>query len=148
MAEKKARCIFSSIDAGYDYDSYKEWCEDMDETPSPENSWDYINWVNRMIENDYEDLIANIKCSKNNGRCVITGKLGLWWGRPEIKEEEQETLVDAIKRCNTNDYLEVYENEEDGSVEVHSIHHDGTNIFNIYPLTNSGKKGKYPKYLY
>lgn len=140
------RCIYSSID-NYSYEDYKEWCEDMGETPCEEHSSAYIDWINRMVEDYWDDLLANIKSSKNNGRCVITGSLGLWWGRPEIEEVECETLVDAIKKCNQNDYIEVFENEEDGSVEVHSIHHDGTNVFNIYPLKD-GKKSKYPKYLY
>jgi hypothetical protein len=100
-----------------------------------------------MVEDDWGDLIANIKCSKNNGRCVITGTLGLWWGSPQIEEVECESLVEAINKCNQNDYIEVYENEEDGSCEVHSIHHDGTNVFHIYPIKD-GKRSKYPKYLF
>ena len=163
MEDKKTRLIYSSIDNGYTYSDYKEWCEDNGVEAGNEWSWDYLNWKADQVEVDYEDLIENIKYSKNNGRCIISGSLGLWWGSPQIAEVVCESLVDAIKKCNRNDYLEVYESDE-GYVEVHSIHHDGTNVFTIRPVNGRGRgkdndtiansenvlwyAGKYPKYLY
>ena len=164
MENKKFRQIYSSVDGGYTYKDYCECCEDNGRTPAREDSDAYYNWLSDQIVEDWDCLLANIKYSKNNGRCIITGTLGLWWGHPEIEAVVCDSLVEAIKKCNENDYIEVFENEEDGSVEVHSIHHDGTNIFNIYPINKRAARlsnnevqssknilyyaGKYPKYLY
>ena len=163
--EKKLRLMFSSLDNGYDYESYKEYCEEEDEEPSSPYSWEYLEWVADMTECDKGDLLDNIENSGNNGRCVITGRLGLWDKRPTIKEVVCDSLVDAIERCDTEDYVEVYEDEENECVQVRAIHHDGTNIFLIYPI-NEEKAGnlsneeieedddpmqytkKYPKYIY
>lgn len=162
MEKENKRLVFSSIDNGYTYKDYCEWCEENGIEPKGESSWDYLEWVGEETNNDYECVLDNIKYSKNNGRCVISGQLGLWWGSPTIEEVVCDSLVAAIKKCNQNDGLEIY--ECDGYVEVHSIHHDGTNIFEIRPIGNRGKNKdndeieesenplwyctKYPKYIY
>ena len=160
MAEK--RLLFSSIDNGYTYKDYKEYCEDYNMEVGTEWSWDYLNWKNEMTEEDWECTMANIKYSKNNGRCIVAGALGLWDGRRTIKERVFDSLIDAINAINTNDYIEIYEG--DGEIEVRSIHHDGTNIFTIRPIGKRGDRKsndeieesnnpmwfatKYPKYIY
>lgn len=163
MAKENERLMFSSLDNGYTYKDYCEWCEENGYEPNTENSWAYLQWVADETENDYYNMLDNIKYSKNNGRCIISGTLGLWWGRPTIKDVVCDSLVDAIKKCNQNDYIEVYETDE-GYLEVHSIHHDGTNIFIIRPINKRGNgksnedieesnnplwyAGNYPKYIY
>lgn len=148
----------------YSYKVYKEWCEDMDKEPAPEGSEAYWNWIAAMIENDTDDFFDNLKYSDYAKRpCVITGVLGLWHGHPGIAPERESNLAAAIKRC-WGDCDAVVVTASKGHVSVEAMHHDGTNHFEIRPLTERGDElmrngedinplshwhtGKYPEYLF
>ena len=160
------RLIYSNIDNGYDFESYIEYCEDMDIEPcESECDEEYYDWLNDMIQLDWEDLLDNIKYSENNGRCLVEGVINLWDGSRTIKPKVFDSLCEAIERINSEDYIEVYETDEEGCVVVKSIHHDGTNVFTIRPICENLACGKsndeiedsespmwftmgYPKYIY
>lgn len=120
------------------YEDYKEWCEEMDEEVYPENSEEYYQQCYRIFENDWDDFKSNMKYSKWNIPCMITGTLGLWNGRPEINPVYCGTLIEAIQKCtNNSDDAEV--NLKDGYIEVLGKHHDGTNVFEIHILSKKGE---------
>lgn len=152
-------------EGGHSYDEYKEWCEDNELGADIEGSEDYWRWINEEIWNDVECFFENLKYSKGvvQQPCVISGVLGLWWGKARINNEMESDLGDAVRRCmGCGDASEVY--SENGVVYVISMHHDGENRFEIRPLTERGAErmeegedicvgnhwhtGKYPKYLF
>lgn len=119
------------------YEDYKEWCEEMEEDIYPEGSDEYWQQCSRIFENDWDDFKANMKYSKWNVPCMITGFIGKWDGHHDINPVYSNTLVDAIENCaNMGDDAEV--NLKDGYIEVLAKHHDGTNIFEIHILSKKG----------
>ena len=127
------------------YSDYVEWCKEMGIEPAEEDSGIYWDWIRQEIDDDVECFFENLKYETGvtSKPCVITGSLGLWWGRPTIEPTECSDLAGAVRRC-WGDCDAVKVTGLDGVVYVEAYHHDGTNHFEIRP--KSGKK--YPKYLY
>lgn len=138
MSKKISYVVIDTTD-NYNYESYLEYCEDMDIEPADKNSNRYYEWVSDMMEMDFDDFVANMKYSEiANTPCVITGSLGLWYGRPEINPVFMDNLSDAIMKCiNNMDYFKV--EMINGVINVYGYHHDGTNCFEIYPLSKKGQ---------
>lgn len=120
------------------YQDYLEWCEEMDVEPAEDESQEFIDWCIRECECDWDDFKANMKYSAYaNAPCMITGALGLWWGRPTIKPVYCGSIIEAIEKCSDScDDIEV--KLEDGHLEVLAKHHDGTNVFEIHILSKKG----------
>lgn len=152
-------------EGGYSYEDYKQWCEDNEVGADVEGGEDYWRWINEQLTWDVECFFDNLKYTKGiiQQPCVISGTLGLWWGKAQIDIEMEDNLGDAVRRCaGTGDAFEVY--SERGVVYVVAMHHDGRNCFEIRPLTERGAEkmregedicvgnhwhtGKFPKYLY
>ena len=91
---------------------------------------------------EWDDLFANLKYSKNADKpCVITGSLGLWYGKPSIEPLVCEDIESAIRKCANNmDYVIV--KQVNGHLEVTGIHHDGSNHFEIHILNDKGIRAK------
>lgn len=74
---------------------------------------------------------------KTGRRVCIAGTLGLWWGHPDIKPVECDSLESALHRCIGRDIDDIKaEEDEKGRFFFSCYHHDGTNVFEI-----SGLKG-------
>lgn len=114
-----------------DYETYLEWCDDMEETPAPENSNEFYQWVGDEQEEIFECDKDNIKYSSTLKpyKALITGKLGLWWGSPTIMPEIHDNLLGAIMRCAEDRLVAEY---DENCVYVSASHHDGCNCFQIY----------------
>lgn len=121
----------------YSREEYEEACEVNGWEPGDED--DFYEWCREETDINFEDDLENIKCCKEyNIPVVITGHLGLWWGKPEIEPVRMETVYDAIMRCmDKADYVTVEWN--DGEVIVYATHHDGTNVFTINALSKKGQ---------
>lgn len=132
--------ILTTSTDGFDYDDYLDWCEANKQEPASENSNEYLEWMYEEMLLNYESDLDNIKsCKQYNIPVVITGKLGLWDGTHEIMPVVCDNVHDAISKCvDGNDDCEVYFN--DGLIEVHAHHHDGTNCFEIKALSAKGLK--------
>lgn len=100
------------------------------------------NSVKRVLreweeEEDYFDptyLIDDICDEFGDGPVVITGTLGLWDGKHNIRPVECEDIRSAIMKCIGSDGQLMDEDDLtfDGiDVHVKSHHHDGTNEFTI-----------------
>jgi hypothetical protein len=133
----------------FEYESYEEFCEGNDLEPQGEDSEDYMNWRYEEAEEQYNCDMDEIRCCKRyNVPCIITGHLGLWDGSHEIAPTKMDTIYDAIVRCYGRDSLSNLKvNFEDGKIVVYYSHHDGTNVFTIYALSESGVK-KYEDWEY
>lgn len=125
-------------ESGYSYADYVEDCEERGETPAPENSEAYWEWIGDMIRNDIDDFFDNLKYSSSGkSPVVISGNLGLWYGRPRIENTICDDIESAIRKCwGGCDDIEVV--LEDGVLHVNAMHHDGTNCFEVRPLTGRG----------
>lgn len=144
--EREITWLDTYCEGGYSYEDYKQWCEDNE------------------VGADVECLFENLKYS-DCGKIpvVISGRLGLWWGRPTIEEVMCDSLGEAVKKC-WGDCDAVQVTSKGGVVYVVAMHHDGRNCFEIRPLTERGiekmREGedicmgnhwhtsKFPKYLY
>lgn len=162
--EREITWLDTYCEGGYSYEEYVENCEDNGIEPAEEGSDAYWSWIEDMISDDVECFFDNLKYSDVNKQAVvISGHLGLWWGSPTIQEEMCDSLSEAVKKCwGDCDAVEV--TSFNGSVRVRAMHHDGTNCFEIRPLTERGEElmregepicvgnhwhtGKFPKYLY
>lgn len=137
----KKKVSYELIDTTYipEYEEYVENCEINDREPDEEGSEDYWDFVYETQQENYDCEISNLKWSDDyKHRCVITGAMGLWWGRPTIKPVLCENVVKAIKKCfGSCDDLRV--KFEDGVYVVHALHHDGTNCFEIHKLSKKGE---------
>jgi hypothetical protein len=134
--------ILTTDTDGFSYGDYLAYCEANGIHPQKENSESYFNWLGEEVQANYESDMDNIKsCAKYKVRCIITGRLGLWNGNPEIRPVVCESIAEAIEKCvsgsDTTDCNVWY---NDGKIEVEAYHHDGTNCFTIQPLSAYGEK--------
>lgn len=129
-----------------DYESYRDdydaFCEEWNCKEKSEDN--YCRWCENEARMNWKQDLENIQdCDGYNVPVKINGTLGLWWGRPEIKEVEERSVWDAIQRCLGKDVDDAVIRYNDGKIEVEAKHHDGTNCFTI-----SRADGKRFKYLY
>lgn len=131
---------------GWSYDDYKMFCADNGIEPDSEDSNDFYTFMSERTAEDVDDFFMNLEDSPEDRRaCIISGSLGLWWGRPEIEPVRCETLTEAIKKCiNPGDSIRDFRLDlEDGVITVSAYHHDGCNSFTIKP-----EAGTWPEYLF
>lgn len=152
-------------EGGWCYGDYVDDCICNKVEPADEGSNAYWMWVSDRINMDIDDFFDNLRYADGIVRsaCVVSGRLGLWWGNPNIEPKKFWTLEDAIRECWTGaDDVEI--TLRNGVVEFVGMHHDGRNYFEIRPLTYRGAEkmdageeicvgnhwhtGKYPKYLW
>lgn len=126
----------------FPYEEYKEMCEDCGWTCHKEDSPGYWEDMAELAENEWGDFEANMEYSKFKGQpCMITGTLGLWHGTPTIIPVLCDDIMAAIKRCLDCNYQIEYTIElKDGHINVNVSHHDGTNCFEIWLLSEKGKR--------
>lgn len=102
-----------------------------------EDSISFEEWKEDELDEEWNDMLENIKYGGLNSKCVIEGTLGLWNGRKTIIPCVCDTLTEAIVKC-VGEGLSIEISLENGSVKVLSSHHDGTNEFEIHILNKKG----------
>lgn len=92
-------------------------------------------------EDDFGENGNLVYSSLANVPVVITGSLGLWDGRHEIKPVKCDTLQEALGKCCNDDIedIEIYEDRY-GNFLLNCYHHDGTNHFLIKRWTPKGRR--------
>lgn len=123
-----------------DYMEYKEYCEENNCEAQAEDSQDYWDYVSERRSMEYNDFISNMENSvKVNKPCLLNGSCDLWNGKHEIIPYKFSDVLSAIKKAYSScDDLIV--KQEDGIIKVKALHHDGSNCFEIVPLTEYGEK--------
>lgn len=137
----KFTILKSEIDTDdFDRRDYEEWCEDNDMEPGDEE--DFFDWCAEETQNNYDADMDNINtCEEYNVPVVVTGSLGLWFGRPSIRPERYESVAEAIIDCmDRSDSHDVYAEFNDGVILLDCYHHDGCNCFTIRALSEKGKQ--------
>jgi hypothetical protein len=138
MEKEKVLLDNRNIDYNIWYESYVEYCNDFNKEVFSDNSEDFFNWLNKSLNDEFDDFISNLEYSDENVECIVLGSLGLWYGRVEVQKRFN-TLKDAIYACLSEcDYYTI--TEENGIINVLSSHHDGTNSFSIYKLNKRAER--------
>lgn len=135
------RLITSTNPEGYTYEDYVEYCEINGIQPGDESSLEFAEWQVDEARECFWDDIAEIKHYKPyNVPVVVTGRLGLWDGKHEIRPVEMDSVAAAIDGAfshSTEDMAINYDDE--GFIVIYAHHHDGTNCFEV-----RAKDGKLP----
>ena len=122
------------------YDEYKENCEANELEPQGEDSGDYWDFVSESRSIEYDTFVLNMQSSAQAKQpCLLTGSCGLWDGTREIMPYKFSDAISAVEKayCYCDDIIV---KQEDGVIKVEALHHDGSNYFEIHPLTEYGEK--------
>lgn len=108
----------------------------------------FRDWCAEQTQVNYESDMDNIEsCDEYNVPVALTGTLGLWWGRTEIRPERFESVADAIQRCIIgSDCRDILVEFNDGVITVECYHHDGCNSFTIKALSKKGVAKQFADY--
>ncbi len=116
---------------------YQDCNELTDEEMDEVSEGTVEEWANELTSSYFDDLIDEVRhFDKNHNSFLVIGNLGLWNGRQEGGKVVH-GLDNAI-RMTMEDYNEIY--EERGCLKVKAIHHDGTNYYSIYKLSEKGSE--------
>lgn len=101
-------------------------------------------FIQNILDEEWFALLHDrLEDNPYNTDCVVLGTLELWTGEKQIIPTREKTLAEAIKHCCRGcDYNRI--DIVDGHIEVKSVHHDGTNVFEIHVLNELGRKSIYP----
>lgn len=99
----------------FEEDAFESWCD----------SWLYSFWE------DFKEF------TDKDQKVLFVADLGLWNGRRDGGKIGK--LHDLIQQA-TEDYNTIYYYPKDGHMTLKAIHHDGTNYFKIYGLSEEGKR--------
>ena len=93
----------------------------------------YYNWVSDNLLFYWQDFKNAVENHLSDNMCIITGKLGLWNGQPEIEPEICDSTLEAIDMCINirGEHYKTVSLEDDGSLTVEVSHHDGCNVFTL-----------------
>lgn len=96
-------------------------------------------FIQNMIDDEWFSLLDDIlENNPYNVDCVVFGTLRLWNGKKQIVPTREKTLMEAIKNCCRGcDYNRI--DIVDGHIEITSVHHDGTNVYEIHILNKRGQ---------
>ena len=119
------------------FEEIKDHCE-ANEIPVPEEDSDkWWDIVNDIREWDCDDFRSDACYHFDLGLCLVKGYAGLWNGNAEGGK------VMRINSANDLFFMDVdrvrVTLEDDGLV-VYGYHHDGTNRYVVYQLTERGEK--------
>lgn len=92
------------------YKDYCEWCRENGQIPQEDGSNEYWDWVNREQGFAWQEFCDNINFSEySDVPFVISGSLGLWYGRRQIQPVVQQSLYDAVLMCcKSDDNINLY----------------------------------------
>lgn len=115
----------------------KEHCE-ANERPVPaDGSDEWWDIVNSIREWECDDFRGDACYHFDLGRCLVRGYAGLWTGPAEGGKVMR---VDRGEDLFFMDVDRVRVVLEDDGLVVYGYHHDGTNRYVVYQLTERGEK--------
>lgn len=105
---------------------------------------DRCEWEWEQREFDLECLLDNLKYTKaiGNRMCAIVGSVGTWRGRFEIEPTFCNNVVDAVYKCMDGCVLRSID-RIGNRIDISVYHHDGSNSFSIYFLSDIGEDRYY-----
>lgn len=133
---KQNEIVLLDTDASnYTLENVRNW---KDDETIEEDSDEYWDAVNEMIDFELEDFKTDAAFNFDLGYCLVKATAGLWNGNREgvgirMIESGADLLNCLSKDC---DNVKVVLNE-DGLV-MYGYHHDGTNVYKFYQLNDKG----------
>ena len=135
-----------------DYEEIKEICEGNNLEVPEEGDWQSDNYqtaedIARECDEEYlQDDLLSATC--NDDYKILTGVLGLWDGKHEIRYTiTKDDLDEMVKQClRKSDALDYKVKLENGALTIYCYHHDGCNIFEIRKLSKKGMKALIDNY--
>ena len=135
---KKKEIIQTLLDTTVEvaYEEYASYCEEYEICPTADG---YFKYVSDYREIEWEDFWANLPYMFGRD-CywMITGHLGLWNGTHDVYPTMEKSLEDAINACIGSSTLDVIIKRKDNRLCVVGMHHDGSNYFELTPLSDKG----------
>jgi len=132
-------------------DNYNE-CHDVawdnNIRDNPDYEWCYEDFWREIKDFDEKAVSTYNRVAKGKiAGVLITGKLGLWHGRPDIYPVFCYSLTEALQKCwsRCDDFRVDIQN---GVITAYAYHHDGTNVFTIYGVGTSTMTPKQEDELY
>lgn len=140
--EENKKHVLLTTDSGLTYEDYLDWCRDNDiDEPGDIESQGFYDWYTTTSDDYTEDEWRDLEHLLDGTSCIVTGVLGLWNGNPTIEPFIMDSVFEAVRKCVSGssalDYELSYEDGDD-CFRLSCAHHDGTNHFDIYPLTSDG----------
>lgn len=139
----KGRFILATTEGEFEWADYIDFCMANGITPTRE---DFNEWCYEEAQRVYEDDLDNLKEDERyNVPVVITGTLGLWWGRPNVEPVVEDSVYDAVVRCSrSGEIVEVA--FDNGEIIVSASHHDGTNVFTINAISKKAQNKDFARW--
>jgi len=135
-----------------DFEEVREHCEINDMEVPEEGSNGYWDIVSHIREWELEDFWDNLKFfdkKLKHQSVMVTGRMGLWNGRPEIVPTLVNGIDEAIRKMCDSSIMDLKVEYDGGVINVYASHHDGTNCFEIHKLSKAGRMEiERPKYYY
>lgn len=141
MEEENKKILFDSINVDYDslYDDYCTDCINLKEEPKDRYSEDFHQWVELKQQDEYENLIDNIKASIYDNKIILVYSKLSSQGKCFQLVNKFKGLYNAVLNCieNADTFtIEYYCNRLDITVKYNNI----TNYYNIDVRSREGIK--------
>lgn len=111
-----------------------------DDDSIEEDSDEYYDAINDMIDVDLDDFRSNAAFNFDLGPCLVDANAGLWNGTMEGTNIIDIDSGEDILNCLSKDCDNVKVVLNDDGLVMYGYHHDGTNTYTFYQLNSKGKE--------
>lgn len=138
---KKHLIYTNEIDRAYgSYDEAERCAREalLENYAEDEISDDMIwKWLYGELDLNAEDFWAEVRAYQE-GVWLVIADIGTWQGRRDGGKVFTSLSAALSAVCSNMDYITIEEDSR-GSVHARCVHHDGTNHFDIYRLSDQGE---------
>ena len=109
---------------------WEEYCNDNDINNETPIEWSYISDI---ADDEWDNTLMELIDKFAENSVILSGYLGLWYGRPQIANYHFHTIESAINKClsDGDSWIVSYDN---WGIYIDVCHHDGVNCFTISPI--------------
>lgn len=122
----------------YEFEKYEEiaresLAENADDTAPSEDT--VLEFAADIESSDFTYTLDTLKSFFDGKKVMFTGAVGRWCGNHTGFDigDFDDLFSEYTKDC---DYFEIY--DDNGALYIRCSHHDGTNLFQVFTLTNKG----------
>ena len=133
---KQDEVVLLDTDASkYTLEDVRVWKEDDSIEEDSEEYWDAVN---DMIDLEIEDFRTNAAFDFDLGECLVMETAGLWNGYSDGAGIRTITSGEDILNCLSKDCDQCRVVLNENGLVMYGYHHDGTNVYTFYKLNNKG----------
>ena len=135
-SSKQNEVVLLDTDASkYTLDDVRDWKEDDSIEEDSEEYWDAVN---DMIDLEIEDFRTNAAFDFDLGECLVMATAGLWNGHSDGAGIRTITFGQDILNCLSKDCDQCRVVLNENGLVMYGYHHGGTNVYTFYKLNNKG----------